>query len=473
MYNNKTLSYFILVFFISSFYNEITAQQSQYFIVRSTLLKGNKKTRDNIILRELDFTKGDTVFINTLTSRLNENKKRILSTGMFTLVNINVKNWDLTSKWADIEISLVENWYIYPAPIFELADRNFNVWWNDQNKSLDRVNYGARITHINFTGNRDAFRATVHFGYTRKFEVRYSIPFINKEQTLGISGNIFYSDGKEIGYITESNKTLYGKHDDEILLTRFRANGSIEYRPKLNNYHRFNLAYHNNNIDLFVATELNPDYFLDGKTKLQFFVLEYQYRFDKRIFQFYPEGGVLFAINVKKEGLNIFDDYSNLAVSTEFEKYWNPSPKVIIGGRIKAKTNLIRNKVAFANNTGLGYGKDFIRGYELYVIDGTDYLYTKGSIKLKVFEKVLGINKVMPLNAFKKMMAQIYLSANFDAGFVNERDYKDTNTFNNRWLYGYGPGIDIIMYNNFLLKIEYSFNHVGEGGLYLSSQINF
>ena len=27
---------------------------------------------------------------------------------------------------------LLENWYIFPIPKFELADRNFNVWWKEQ-----------------------------------------------------------------------------------------------------------------------------------------------------------------------------------------------------------------------------------------------------------------------------------------------------------------------------------------------------
>ena len=464
-------SFFLLVLLISVVIS--INGQADFFIVNEVILEGNKKTRDRIILRELDFNTGDTIQVNDLGERLNENQKRILNTGLFTLANINVKNWDFEANTADIEIKLTENWYIWPAPIFELADRNFNVWWNDQGRSLSRVNYGARMTHINFTGNRDAFRAIAHFGYTRKFELRYSNPFINRKQTIGLSGNIFYSDAKEIGYITEGNKTQYASNDDDILRTRFRINGSVEYRPDINHYHRINLAFHRNTIDEFVANDLNPDYFLEGATALRFFVLEYQYRQDNRVFQFYPEGGNLIRFDIKKEGLGLFGEYNNLSISAEYEHYEKAIDKVILGGRIKAKTNILRDQVAFANNTGLGYGSDFIRGYELYVIDGSDYIYTKASAKLPIFEKIVGLDRAMPINAFKRMLLQVFLSIHFDSGYVNERDYTDTNTFNNRWLYGYGPGIDIILYNNYLFKIEYSVNHEGEGGLYLSNLINF
>ena len=124
----------------------------EYFIVENVTLDGNKRTRDKIVLRELDFKNGDTIYFTQIQQRFLENEKRILNTGLFNNVSLNVKNWILATRKADIVIEMVENWYIYPAPIFELADRNFNVWWTEQNRSLSRVNYGIRLSHINFSG---------------------------------------------------------------------------------------------------------------------------------------------------------------------------------------------------------------------------------------------------------------------------------------------------------------------------------
>jgi len=71
---------------------------------------------------------------------------------------------------------LVENWYLYPSPIFELGDRSFNAWWKEQNRDLTRINYGVRGRHYNLTGNKDPFLLVAQFGYTRKYVAEYSFP---------------------------------------------------------------------------------------------------------------------------------------------------------------------------------------------------------------------------------------------------------------------------------------------------------
>ena len=44
-------------------------------------------------------------------------------------------------------IDLVERWYIWPYPILEISERNFNVWWDDFQSSnyqdFSRFNYGV------------------------------------------------------------------------------------------------------------------------------------------------------------------------------------------------------------------------------------------------------------------------------------------------------------------------------------------
>ena len=75
-----------------------------------------------------------------------------------------------------LSLEVKESWYIYPAPIFELADRSFNVWWKEMNCDFDRVNYGIRIDHLNLTGRKDKFKIKFQQGYTRKYELEYNFP---------------------------------------------------------------------------------------------------------------------------------------------------------------------------------------------------------------------------------------------------------------------------------------------------------
>ncbi len=144
-----------------------------------------------------------------------------------------------------------------------------------------------------------------------------------------------------------------------------------------------------------------------------------------------------------------------------------------MSGKLKAKTNLIRNQLAFANNTGLGYGSDVIHGYELYVMDGTDYIYFKTAIRIKLFETNVNYGRVMPLKELRRQNIKTYLRLNYHTGYANEPSYKETNFLNNKILHGYGPALDIVLYNNFLFQLEYSFNHLNEHGLYLHNSISF
>lgn len=466
MYRIKT--FLIIVIIFSFFFSEA---QDSYVVVQTVNLSGNKQTKDKVVYRELDLFPGDTLDLKSLPERIIENEKRLLSTSLFTDVNINIKNWDTESHTCDVSVEMQENWYLYPSVIFELADRNFNVWWKEQGRSLDRVNYGLRVDHINLSGHRDRMKVKAQFGYTRKYELLYEYPFINRQ--WGFSLDLFYSEKKEIGFTTQNNKTLFQKAEDERrLLSRFRTGGTIDFRKDLYTFHSLRVQYHHNIIDPFVANELNPDYFLEGKTNLRFFLLSYNLTHDKRIYTIYPEGGHMFFFRIKKEGLGILGDHNLFSVAASVEKYFRYN-KWIYATRIKGKANLNRGKIPFASNTALGYGLDVISGYELYVLDGVDFLLGQSSIKYRLFDTVKDWGDSMPLRQFRKMSFKLFLRFNLDAGYVNEPTYDITNELNNKWIVGYGPAIDIILWNTFIMKAEYGFNQLGESGFFLQSGLTF
>lgn len=461
--------YFLFLLFISC---NAFSQSVDYFIINDIILDGNKRTKNIVIYNELDLLPGDTVFLSEFPTRKLVNEKRLLSTALFTGVEINIKNWNVTEHVGDIQVIMQENWYIYPSLIFELADRNFNVWWTDQNRDFSRVNYGLGLDHINLLGRKDKVKLKVQHGYTRKYEIKYNYPYLSRY--WGAFGEIFYANQKELGYKTENNKPIFRMLDDErILLQRFRTGLGVNHRPDLFNFHDLKLEFHSNSVDEFVADELNPSYFLNGSKDIQYFAFRYNYVHDRRIFNLYPEGGFLIALSVVKEGLGVFGDFNNLSISGGIEKYYKLSKNWIWAGRIKAKTNLLRNQIPFANNQGLGYGNDVVRGYELYVVDGTDFVLTKTSLRYKLFERNKSWGKYMALRQFKRMNFRVFFRLNLDFGYVNEPTYKITNSLNNRFLVGYGPAFDILLYHTYIMSFEYSINHLGEKGLYIRSSFNF
>ena len=447
--------------------------QDGIITVKDVIITGNTKTKEKIILRELNFEEGTNIKLDELEDLFTLNRYQILSTGLFNEVVLNLRNYNTANQTADIEVSVEENWYLFPLPIFELADRNFSVWWEEQGRSLNRVNYGFRIGHQNFSGNRDPLKVKIHFGYTRKYEVEYEYPYLAWDNTLGIGGSVFYSENREIAFQTIGNKTQFRRLEDERrLLSRFRIGPQIKYRPNIYSNHSLVLQYHHNTIDPFVSTELNPNYFLEGQTRLRFFILDYSFNYDRRVFSVYPRGGHLIFAKIKKEGLGLFNTYNNLSFEAGFEIHKSIKDRIIFGTRTLGKTNLDRSVVSFANNTGLGWGTDIVSGYELYVLDGTDYVISQNDAKWKFYDRNHYTAKWLP-EQLRKMNVTIFFRVNFDFAYVNERTYADTNDLNNRWIYGGGPAIDLILFNNYLFRFEYSFNDIGEQGLFFHNTFAF
>jgi len=220
---------------------------------------------------------------------------------------------------------------------------------------------------------------------------------------------------------------------------------------------------------------LNPDYFLEGRTSIRFFLFNYHYTYDKRIGQFYPIGGYLFFADFKKEGFKIFDEYNNTSISIGGEYYKTLSPKWIFGSQLKAKTNVDRRVVSFANNTGLGWGGDALIGYAVYVIDGKDFVYSKNYFRYKLFNYDWDMSSWMPLRQFTKMNIQLHNRLYFETGYVNDPTYRldNNNTFSNRWLFSYGTAFDLIAFNNNMASFHFGLNHLLEFGYVFQYRTSF
>jgi outer membrane protein assembly factor BamA len=434
-------------------------------------ITGNKTTKAVVVFNELDIKLGDSLEINKLTEIINRNEKRLQSIGIFTLVKINIGDWDTDKSLISLDVDVRESWFIYPAPIFEFADRSFNAWWKEHNFSFKRVNYGVRLDHLNTTGYQDKLKLKFQLGYTKRYELNYSFPYLSKGWGGGVI--IDYRENKEIPYKTENNTLLFYQDEDERdMLRRFKAGFFITNRNNAYLRQRLSLEIHRNWVDTLVITQLNPNYFLDGQNSIIFPFMEYDLNYDKRIFPIYPEGGFMYSINIKKSGITNNSDYNNLAFEFRGEAYKRLAKNTYggLGGSIKF--NAIRNTLAYANNTAIGYGVR-LRGYDISVIDGSDYFFLKGAIRHQILYKVVNLGKFMPLRQFKLLPININLRLSGDSGYVNERTYKETNTLNNRLLFGYGPALDILIINNYLFSMEYNFNQFGGRDLYLQSSFNF
>ncbi|PHN03633.1 BamA/TamA family outer membrane protein [Flavilitoribacter nigricans] len=434
-------------------------------------IQGNQKTRDRIILREILFSKGDILPDSIFASQLERSKQLVMNTGLFNEAIFTVEEPDEGA--VDILIKVAEAWYIYPVPVFELIDRNFNVWWVEQNRSLDRINFGIEFAHLNFTGQKDKLKLTAKSGYTQSYSLKYSLPFIDRAQTLGILTEVGYSRNRELNYNSVDNKQLFFRDPDgRFILQRFQAVSGLVYRPGHHLTHSLRLRYQQNQIDSHIANELNPDFFLDGKKLQRAFFLNYHFIYDFRDVRSYPLSGNLFSAEIRKEGLGIYKDRNALTVNLHYDHYWPLSDAWSTGFNISTKASLIRRQQPFNEYRALGFGRNVLYGYEYYVVNGMDMGLAKGFLRFRLTEDELKFGKFIPIKAFRKMPIKVYLNLNQGVGYVNDPYTREINPFSNRLLWGGGLGVDVVLYYDKVFRVQYSYNHLLEHGLFLHFNTN-
>ncbi len=449
-----------------------TEESPAFVTIENITVSGNNRTKTDVILRELDFTFGDSFLISDITIRLEKNQYKLLNTGLFSFARFNFTSWDASTNIVSLHITVTESWYIYPFPILELADRNFNVWWETYNASLQRLNLGVRFYHTNATGRNDELKMVYQFGFSRKYELDYTLPYFNKYRSFGLNINLLNTYEKEIGYTTQNNELLYNIDADRTLLKRFRAGVGVLWRRGLDLYHRWDLQYHHNYIHETVLTELNPDFFLSGRHQ-RFMELKYVFNFDKRDMKPYPMRGYQIIAGGTKKGFGVFDDINSLEVHGALKQYFTLTPKWSLELNSKAKAHLIRQKQPYYNSAALGYLLDYIRGYELFVIDGMDYAYLKSGLRYRLLDKKIFWGDLMLIKALKEMPIRMYLTGRNEVGYVNNPDYKTGNSLSNELLWGTTLGIDLVLYYNKVFNFEVSRNHLNQYGFFLHWTFSF
>ncbi|MCH8332102.1 MAG: hypothetical protein IH946_12150, partial [Bacteroidetes bacterium] len=139
--------------------------------------------------------------------------------------------------------------------------------------------------------------------------------------------------------------------------------------------------------------------------------------------------------------------------------------------KIKGKLSWPASQPYF-NQLGFGYRQDFVRGYELYVIDGHKYLLAKANLKYKLFSAKIDNSKIISIDKISTIPIAVFLKIYADAGYIAGSAEHPSSTFNEQLLLGWGAGIDLATYYDMVFRIEYSFNRNLEKGLYLHFTID-
>jgi outer membrane protein assembly factor BamA len=439
---------------------------SDSLVVREILIEGNNVTNKKVIYRELDFVINETVLRDRVERKRQISINNLTKTSLFNFVEINAK--ETPGNNLIIEVKLTERWYIWPYVYLNQTDTNFSEWW--RTKDLDKLEYGIGIKINNFRGQGENVLLNYHIGNFTRYELDYKGIYIDKAKRHSLSVLASYAAQNIVPWNIELNRQVLLKKTDK-LLNSTDLSIKYSYRRGYFNTHSIEFGYSDfKTADTIYS--LNPYYSGLNEHGQRYFYLRYEFTRDIRDSRIYPKTGYLFVAGINKKGLGIVpDEYNSIDLNLRFYSYWKLRNRFYLASGVWYSSNFTNNYVFFLQ-TGLGY-LQFVRGYEYYVVNGSNALLFKNLVKYELLtQKVINLNiwPIRRLYQFNRIPLEIYANVFCDAGYVSDK-FKMYRVYGNnlvnKLMYSTGVGIDFITYYDKVLRFDYSLNAMGESGLFI------
>jgi outer membrane protein assembly factor BamA len=428
------------------------------FTIKKIVIEGNRKTQEKVILRELSFEENEQYPLNELVDHFAKAKKQLMNSGLFMEAVISLRS--LQGYDAYVTVAVKERLYIFPIPFAKVVDRSVQEWIQNQNMDMTRLNYGIKLRHRNFTGQNDKLSLNFMNGYTKEVSLRYDDLGIDKNLKWFLNVGFAFGKNKELVYATTNNQNIAYKNPDKFIYSYFNSSLEISYRPAIKTKHTFGVRYNREHISdtLF---KLSP-YYSFRENNIQYPEFFYRMRYFDVDYIPYPRKGYAAELEFVKKGLN--DDFNLWQLTAKGMGSWPLTSKLFFNlratGVLKLPFTQPYNMQRFIGQPGV-----YLQGYEGYVIDGVAGAYTKATLGRQLLSTRIPLP--IPIKTMDHMPIKVFAKIYGNAGYVYSKDDALDNQLNNRMLYSGGLGIDVVLMYDFVLRLEWSFNHLRQNGIYL------
>jgi len=410
------------------------------FIVDSIKIIGNKTTEDFIILREINFSVGDTL------SEKNAyyNRERVYSLGIFNQVYFIPSIID-QKKTLTIEVD--ESWYIYPVPFIEAKE-------ND----LKKLSYGLYLRYKNFRGRNEDLTAAFALGYDPTFYLSYYNPNLIGTENLFSRFTVSYSD--------VTNKSLKA---EELYGSIFRQK-LIGFRLLAGKrFGLFNKLYINSGFS-YIETPFYISGINASNNRIDNLVdLGIGFEHDTRDLAQFPKDGIYSSILYSVKGLG-FDDISYSVAWIDFREYRKVFNQLISKWRFASRFTFGDN-VPYYDHSILG-ADEKIRGHFSKKYEGDDYYFGSVELYYPIIDELnidLTFIPIIPdqllsyrLGFYTQIFAETGIAKDKNEPFAIDK-------FNS----GYGLGLTFLILPYQIFRIEVAFNEKTKSQLILDLGISF
>ena len=395
------------------------------FIVDSINLNGNKTTENFIILRELNFSIGDTL------TKQNSiyNRERVYSLGIFNQVYFIPTIVD-TIRILTIEVE--EGWYIYPVPIIQAKE-------NDLNK----LSYGMFLRIKNFRGRNEDLTAAIVLGYDPTYYLSYYNPNIIGKENLFIGFTISYSD---ISNKSPAAEEVYGSSFSQRVIGPQLTMGK---RFGLFNRLYINSGYSYIETPIYVAGVNASDDRIDNLVNVGI-----GFQHDTRDLIQFPKDGIYSSLIYTAKGLG-FDDINYSVAWIDFREYRKLFDRLVGKWRFASRFTFGED-VPYYDDSIIGTDEK-IRGHYFEKFEGNDYYITSLEFYYPIIEELNVDLTFIPLIPDELLSYRIgfYTQIFAETGMAK---YKYEPFAINRFNSGYGLGITFLLLPYSVFRFDVAFD---------------
>ncbi|HOW30582.1 MAG TPA: hypothetical protein PLP88_03385, partial [Bacteroidales bacterium] len=293
------------------------------------------------------------------------------------------------------------------------------------------------------------------------------VPLEQMQKKLGIGIEAGFTRNREAGYSTENDKLSFAFDHDYLVKGWFTAL-HILYRRSIHTSHLLDIGYQEFTFS-DALLQLNPGYYSGAGKVCRYPSIYYKFKADFRDAKYYPLTGWYADAEVSQAGFGTgrISSLTDGWIKSTSRLYSRLAERWYAGAGLIARLSTTADK-SFFMNTALGYNRDFVRGYEYYVVDGTHFGVLKTSLKFALIpERKIKVGFI-PTEKFSLVHVATYLTWFGDAGYVvkNEQD-NSSNALPGSVLFGTGFGLDLVTYYDKVMRIEFAMNREGETGVYV------
>ncbi len=426
--------------------------------IRTILVQGARKTRPHIIRREFALEEGRSYLLPDIISGIRTTRQNLINTALFVDVTVQPCQWE--GDTLDILVELKERWYYWPFFYFKPIDRNWNVWLNQYDASLERVNYGIKLKGDNITGRNDKINIWIIDGYARQLTLKYFNPFADRSLRHGYGFELSRSFTREVNYGSLGNRQQFFKAPDEFMRRQYYAGLTYSYRKGSINRHTARLGYVSESVSDSILHR-NPEFLAEGHRSVSYPMLNYHFQHLDVDYIPYPNRGHTFEFQFTRMGVGGPVDLWQF--NARGSRHWTLPRKLYFSLQGDMGLKLPFDQ-PFVNRNLMGYGDMFLRGLEYYVVDGVAGGVIRSTLRRRVADWRLRTG--LKSRTYGVIPFQFYAKTFADIGYVYDPQRNADDRLANRFMYTGGFGLDVITIYDWVVRLEFSFNQFREGGFF-------